>query len=189
MGTISTAEFKNGVKLELDGVPFTITEFQHVKPGKGPAFVRTKIKSLRDGRVLEKTFRSGEKVDTPDLTHTTMQYLYKQGDDEYVFMDNETYDQVSLTGDQLGEARQFMLENMEVKVLYHKGEPIDVEVPNFLDLEIVETDPGVKGDTASGGTKPATLETGAVVKVPLYIEAGEKIRVDTRTCIYMERAK
>jgi len=188
MGTISTAEFRNGSKLELSGVPYTVVEFQHVKPGKGGAFVRTKIKSLRDGRVLDKTFRSGEKVDVPDLTHAAMQYLYQAGDD-FVFMDNDTYDQVELSGKQLGDARDFMLENIETKVLYHNGEPIDVEIPNFLELEIVDTDPGDKGDTASGGTKPATLSTGAVVKVPLYIEIGERVRVDTRNRTYIERAK
>ncbi len=188
MANISTAEFRNGSKLLLDGTPFTITFFQHVKPGKGPAFVRTKVKSLKDGRVLERTFRSGEKLDVPDLTHAVMQYLYQQGND-FVFMDNDTYDQVTLTGDQLGDALDFMQENMEVKVLYFEGQPIDVEIPNFLELEITETDPGVKGDTASGGTKPATLSTGAVVKVPLYIEVGEKVRVDTRNRTYLERAK
>ena len=189
MGTISTAEFRNGSKLKLDGVPYTVVEFQHVKPGKGPAFVRTKIKSLKDGRVLDRTFRAGEKVEMPDLTHSVMQYLYQAGS-EYMFMDNETYDQVSLTAGQLGPAVDFMMENMEVKVLYFEGEPIDVEIPTFLELEVVETGPGVRGDTASSGaTKPATLETGAVVKVPLYLEAGERIRVDTRTCTYMERAK
>ncbi len=188
MGTISTAEFHNGAKIELDGVPFSITWFQHVKPGKGAAFVRTKLKSLRDGRVLDKTFRSGEKTTTPDLVITEMQFLYSAGD-EYVFMDNTTYDQVSLSRDQLGDARDFMLDNMEVKVMYHNGQPIDVEIPMFLELEVVETDPGVKGDTASGGNKPATLSTGAVVKVPLYLEVGERIKVDTRNCTYIERAK
>jgi elongation factor P len=188
MGTISTAEFRNGAKLEMNGVPFSIVEFQHVKPGKGPAFVRTKLKSLKDGRILDKTFRSGEKVEVPDLTHSEMQYLY-QDSDGYVMMDNETFDQVSLTADQLGDARDFMMENIEIKVLYHNGLPIDVEIPTFLELEIVDTDPGVKGDTASGGSKPATLSTGAVVKVPLYIEIGERIKVDTRNRTYIERAK
>ncbi|MDH4228639.1 MAG: elongation factor P [Nitrospirota bacterium] len=188
MGTISTAEFRNGAKVEIDGVPYNIVEFQHVKPGKGGAFVRTKLKSLKDGRVLERTFRSGEKLDAPDLTYTTMQYLYQSGDD-YVFMDNSTYDQVTMSADQLGDAVDFMVENMEVKVLYHQNQPIDVEIPNFLDLEIVETDPGVRGDTASGGSKPAKVSTGAVVKVPLYIEVGERIKVDTRTHSYIERAK
>jgi len=140
------------------------------------------------GRVIDRTFRAGEKADVPDLTHTVMQYLYAQGDD-YVFMDTGTFEQVTLTRDQLGEAVDFMQESMEVKVLFHRSEPIDVEIPNFLELEIVETDPGVRGDTASGGTKPATLETGAVVKVPLYIEVGERIRVDTRNRTYIERAR
>jgi elongation factor P len=188
MAVISTAEFRNGSKIELDGEPYTLVEFQHVKPGKGGAFVRTKLKNLRDGRVLERTFRAGEKLDVPDLTHSTMQFLYAQGD-EYVFMDSATYDQLPLRHDQLGEAGDFMQEGMEVKVLFHQGRPIDVEIPNFLELEIVETDPGVRGDTASGGTKPARLETGAVVKVPLYMEVGERIKVDTRTRTYIERAK
>jgi elongation factor P len=188
MAVISTAEFRNGAKIELDGEPYTMVEFQHVKPGKGGAFVRTKLKSLRGGKVLERTFRAGEKVEVPDLTHAVMQFLYAQGD-EYSLMDTTTYDQIALRGEQLGEARDFMQEGMEVKVLFHKGAPIDVEVPNFLDLEIVETDPGIRGDTASGGTKPATLETGAVVKVPLYMEVGERIKVDTRTRTYVERAK
>jgi elongation factor P len=188
MAVISTAEFRNGGKIELDGEPFTIVDFQHVKPGKGAAFVRTKLKSLKDGKVLDRTFRSGEKVDVPDLTYAVMQYLYRQGD-EYVLMDTTTFDQTTLTRDQLGDAQDFMQENMEVKVTFHEGRPIDVEIPNFLELEIVETDPGVRGDTATGGNKPATLETGAVVKVPLYIETGERIRVDTRTRTYIERAR
>lgn len=188
MAVISTAEFRNGSKIQLDGEPYAIVDFQHVKPGKGGAFVRTKLKSLKDGRVVDRTFRSGEKLDVPDITHAVMQYLYSQGD-EYVFMDTTSFEQVTLTRDQLGEARDFMAENMEVKVMFHEGRPIDVEIPNFLELTISETDPGVRGDTASGGTKPATLETGAVVKVPLYIEAGERIRVDTRTRTYIERAR
>jgi len=188
MAVISTAEFRNGSKIELDGEPYAITDFQHVKPGKGGAFVRTKLKNLRDGRVLERTFRAGEKLDVPDLTHSAMQFLYAQGD-EYALMDTATYDQISLTRDQLGEAADFMQEGMEVKVLFHQGRPIDVEIPNFLELVIVETDPGVRGDTASGGTKPAKLETGAVVKVPLYMEVGERIKVDTRNRTYIERAK
>jgi elongation factor P len=188
MAVISTAEFRNGSKVELDGEPYAIVEFQHVKPGKGGAFVRTKLKNLRDGRVLERTFRAGEKLDVPDLTHATMQFLYAQGE-EYIFMDTATYDQLPLTREQLGAAADFMQESMEVKVLFHRDRPIDVEIPNFMDLTIVETDPGVRGDTASGGTKPAKLETGAVVKVPLYMEAGERIKVDTRTRTYIERAK
>ncbi len=185
---ISTADFRNGAKLELDGEPFVIIEFQHVKPGKGGAFVRTKLKSLRTGNVLDKTFRSGEKVDTPNLEEKIMQYLYETGD-EYYFMDNETYEQMPLTSGQLGDGKNWLKENMEIKVLYHNSEPIGVEVPMFVELKIVRTEPGVRGDTASGGTKPATLETGAVVKVPLYMEEGEVIKVDTRTGEYIERVK
>jgi len=185
---ISTADFRNGAKLELDGEPFVIIEFQHVKPGKGGAFVRTKIKSLRTGNVIDRTFRSGEKVDSPNLEEKTMQYLYETGD-EFFFMDNETYEQMPLTSEQLGDGRNWLKENVEIKVLYHNGVPIGVEVPMFVELKIVQTDPGIRGDTASGGTKPATLETGAVVKVPLYMEEGEVIKVDTRTGEYIERVK
>jgi elongation factor P len=185
---ISTAEFRNGSKLELDGEPFVIIEFQHVKPGKGGAFVRTKLKSLKTGNVIDRTYRSGEKVDTPNLEEKTMQYLYETGDD-YFFMDSETFEQMPLTSDQLGDGKNWLKENMEIKVLYHNGLPIGVEVPMFVELKIVRTEPGVRGDTASGGTKPATLETGAVVKVPLYMEEGEVIKVDTRTGEYIERVK
>jgi len=185
---ISTAEFRNGAKIELDGEPFIIIEFQHVKPGKGAAFVRTKIKSLTSGRVIDKTFRSGEKVETPNLEEKKMQYLYNDGN-EYHFMDTESYEQTSLTAGQLGDGKDWLKENMEIEVLYHNGQPIGVEVPMFVELQIVQTDPGIKGDTASGGNKPATLETGAVVKVPLYMEEGEVIKIDTRTGEYIERVK
>ena len=185
---ISTAEFRNGAKLELDGEPFVIIEFQHVKPGKGGAFVRTKLKSLKTGNVIDRTYRSGEKLDTPNLEEKNMQYLYNTGD-EYFFMDNETYEQFSLTEKQIGDSRVWHKEDMIIKVLYHNGNPLSVEVPMFVELKVVRTDPGVKGDTAAGGTKPATLETGAVVKVPLYLEEGEVIKVDTRTGEYLERVK
>jgi len=185
---ISTAEFRNGAKIEIDGEPFVMIEFQHVKPGKGGAFVRTKLKSLRTGNVIDRTYRSGEKVDTPNLEEKNMQYLYASGDD-YFFMDNETYEQSSMSAEQLGDNRKWLKENMVIKVLYHNDNPIGVEVPMFIELKVVQADPGVKGDTASGGSKPATLETGAVVKVPLYLEEGEVIRVDTRTGEYMERVK
>lgn len=185
---ISTAEFKNGSKLEIDGEPFIIIEFQHVKPGKGGAFVRTKLKSLRSGNVIDRTYRSGEKVETPNLEEKTMQYLYETGN-EYHFMDVETYEQIPLTAGQLGDSKNWLKENMEIKVLYHNENPIGVEVPMFVELKVTHTEPGVKGDTASGGTKPATLETGAVVKVPLYMEEGEVIRIDTRTGEYIERVK
>ena len=185
---ISTAEFRNGAKIEIDGEPFEIVEFQHVKPGKGGAFVRTKLKSLKTGNVIDRTYRSGEKVETPNLEEKSMQYLYSSGD-EYFFMDNETYEQTSMTGKQLGENKKWLKEETGIQVLYHNENPIGVEVPMFMELKVVQTDPGVRGDTASGGTKPATLETGAVVKVPLYLEEGEVIKVDTRTCEYLERVK
>jgi elongation factor P len=185
---VNTNQFKTGMAIEIDGQPFTIVEFQHVKPGKGGAFVRTKLRSLRTGNVIDRTFRSGEKLETPNLEEKKMQYLYETGE-EYCFMDTETYEQTGLTAGQLGDGRNWLKENMEIKVLYHDGNPIGVEVPMFVELKVVRTAPGVKGDTASGGTKPATLETGAVVKVPLYLEEGEVIKVDTRTGEYIERVK
>ncbi|MCP3983735.1 MAG: elongation factor P [bacterium] len=183
---VDTSNFKNGLKIEMDGEPFVMTYFQHVKPGKGGAFVRTKIKNLRTGRVLDKTFRSGEKVAEADIDERRMQYLYQDGE-SLVFMDNESYDQMSLSKEQVGDAVKFLKENMEIDVILHKGEPINIELPAFIQAEISQTDPGVKGDTASGATKPATLETGAVVQVPLFIKEGEIVRVDTRTGEYVER--
>ncbi|MCK9417771.1 MAG: elongation factor P [Nitrospirae bacterium] len=185
---VSTTEFRNGLKIEIDGEPFVIVEFQHVKPGKGGAFVRTKFKSLKSGNVTDKTFRAGEKVDVPDLEEKTMQYLYG-ADKDRVFMDTTSYEQVSLNEKQLGDSTNYLKENMEIKVLYHKGMPINIEVPMFVELVIARTDPGVRGDTASGGSKPATLETGAVVKVPLYMNEGDSIKVDTRTGTFIERVK
>ena len=185
---VSTTEFRNGLKIEIDGEPFVIVEFQHVKPGKGGAFVRTKFKSLKSGNVTDKTFRAGEKVDVPELEEKTMQYLYA-ADKDRIFMDTASYEQVSMSEKQLGESINYLKENMEIKVLYHKGAPINIEVPMFVELEIAQTDPGVKGDTASGGSKPATLETGAVVKVPLYMNEGDVIKVDTRTGTFIERVK
>jgi elongation factor P len=185
---VSTTEFRNGLKIEIDGEPFVIVEFQHVKPGKGGAFVRTKFKSLKSGNVTDKTFRAGEKVDVPDLEEKTMQYLYG-ADKDRVFMDTTSYEQISLNEKQLGDSINYLKENMEIKVLYHKGMPINIEVPMFVELMIAKTDPGVRGDTASGGSKPATLETGAVVKVPLYMNEGDSIKVDTRTGTFIERVK
>jgi elongation factor P len=184
----STAEFKKGLKIELDGVPYTIVDFQHVKPGKGGAFVRTKMKSLLTGRVLDQTFRSGEKVKKPDLMEREMQYLYGEGADFHM-MDNETYEQIMLTEDQVGEVRQFLTENMAVKVLFFNQQPVAVEVPLFVELEVTQTEPGVKGDTAAGGTKPATLESGVLIQVPLFINEGDRVKVDTRTSTYIERVK
>ena len=185
---VSTAEFRNGLKIEIDGEPYVIVEFQHVKPGKGGAFVRTKIKSLRTGNVIDRTYRSGEKVDLPELEEKTMQYLYA-ADKDRVFMDTTSYEQISMNEQQLGNSISYLKENMEIKVLYYKGKPINIDVPMFVELAITKTDPGVRGDTASGGSKPATLETGAVVKVPFYLNEGDVIKIDTRTDTFIERVK
>lgn len=185
---VSTAEFRNGLKIEIDGEPYVIVDFQHVKPGKGGAFVRTKIKSLKSGNVIDRTYRSGEKVDVPELEEKKMQYLYA-ADRDRVFMDTQSYEQISLNEGQLGDSIQYLKENMEIKVLYHKGQPINIEIPMFVELRIAKTDPGVRGDTASGGSKPATLESGAVVKVPFYLNEGDVVKVDTRTGTFIERVK
>jgi len=184
----STPDFRKGLKIELNGEPFVIVEFQHVKPGKGGAFVRTTLKSLITGNVLDKTFRSGEKVDKPDLEEKAMQYLY-ESDGQYHFMDSETYEQLFLSEDQLGESRYYLQENVEVEVLFHNGKAIGVEVPIFVELKVAKTEPGVRGDTASGGRKPAVLETGMTVQVPLFINEGDVLRIDTRTGKYIERAR
>lgn len=186
---VSTSDFKKGLKIEYKGEPCEIIDFQHVKMGRGGAIVRTKLKSLKTGAVYEDTFRSGEKFETPGLEEKSMQYLYTY-EDLYYFMDMDTYEQVPLTITQLGEARKFLKENLNVKILYHKGIPISVELPTFVELTVTKTDPaGFKGDTASGGGKPATLETGAVIKVPFHINEGDVIKVDTRTSEYIERIK
>jgi len=183
----STAEFRRGLKIEIDGKPYTIVEFQHVKPGKGGAFVRTKLKNLETGQVLEQTFRSGAKVDIPDLEENNVQYLYQDGD-SYVFMDNDTYDQLFIAEEYLGDAVNYLKANIEAKVLFFNGKPIGVDLPITVELEVAETEPGVKGDTATGASKNATMETGLVVQVPLFIEQGEMLRIDTRTGEYIERA-
>jgi elongation factor P len=184
----ATADFKKGLKVELDGVPYVIVDFQHVKPGKGGAFVRTKLKNLITGRVLDQTFRSGERVKRPDLMEREMQYLYREGD-RFCMMDNETYEQIWLTAAQVGEARLFLAENLNLKVLFFNQQPVAVEPPLFVELAVTQTEPGVRGDTATGGTKPATLESGATIQVPLFINAGDRVRVDTRTGSYIERVK
>jgi elongation factor P len=186
--TVSTADFRKGLKIELEGEPYIITDFLHVKPGKGGAFIRTKLKSLVTGNVIDRTFRSGEKVQTPALEEKNMQYLYQEGE-VYHFMDNDTYEQFSLLRKQLGADSNFLRENVEVKILFHNGQPIGVELPFFVELTIVQTEPGVKGDTATGGTKPATVETGGVIQVPLFLNEGDRIKVDTRTGEYIERVK
>ena len=182
----STSDFRKGLKIELDGKPYIMVDFLHVKPGKGGAFVRTKLRNLATGAVIEKTFRSGEKVERPDLEEKEMQYLYKD-DDGYQFMDMETFDQVFITSDQVGESADYLKEGLELTVLYHDNLPISLELPNFVELVIIETKPGVKGDTASGGSKPAKLETGLIVQVPLFLEEGEVLKIDTRTGEYIER--
>lgn len=186
MAAVDTSEFRKGLKIELEGEPFVIVDFQHVKPGKGSAFVRTRLKSLATGNVLEKTFRSGDKVDLPDLEEKTMQYLYREGD-TFHFMDQNTYEQITLDREHLGEAALYLKEELVVRVLFHNGAPLGVELPTFVELKVVETKPGVRGDTATGGTKPATLEGGAVVQVPLFVDEGEIIKVDTRDGSYVER--
>ncbi len=187
MATYSMSDLKKGLRIELDGVPFRISEYQHVKPGKGAAFVRTKMKSLLDGRVLDKTFHKGDKADIPQLEQRTMQYLYDDGE-MMQFMDNETYDQIGLTYDQVGDQKQYMKDGSMVEVLFHNDKPITVEIAPVVELEIVETPPNFKGDS-QGGKKPATLETGAVVQIPFHLLEGDKIKVDTVEGKYLEKVK
>ena len=185
---MDTTNFKNGISIIQDGQVFTIVEFQHVKPGKGPAFVRTKLKNVRSGATVEKTFRAGERMEQAILDRRPMQYLYSTGD-AYVFMDQEDYDQIEIPSQQLGAQSRYLKENLEVQVMRHNGEVLGVDLPITMELEVVETDPGLRGDTASGGSKPAKVETGAVVNVPLFINIGDRIKVDTRTDTYLERVK
>ena len=184
---ITAGEFRNGVTFEADGNILQIIEFQHVKPGKGAAFVRTKTRNVITGAVLERTYNPNDKYPTAFVERKDMQYLYADGD-LYYFMDMETYEQLPIDSHKLGDSFAFVKENMEVKVLSYKGNVFGIEPPNFVELKITQTDPGFKGDTATNATKPATLETGAQIKVPLFIEEGEMIRIDTRTGEYMERA-
>jgi elongation factor P len=184
----STTDFRKGLKIEINGEPLVMVDFQHVKPGKGVAFVRTRLKSLITGNVIDQTFRSGDKVDTPDLEEREMQFLYETGG-EYHFMDTQTYDQLFLTPEQLGENKDFLKENLAIKALFHNKRPIGVEIPMFVDLKVIKSDPGIRGDTATGATKPATLESGAVIQVPLFVEEGDVIRVDTRNREYITRVK
>ena len=184
---VTAGDFRNGMTFDMDGDVYQIIEFQHVKPGKGAAFVRTKLKNVINGGVVEKTFRPTDKMPKAHIERRDMEYLYQDGDLFY-FMDQETYEQIPLSSEQLGDALKFVKENMLVKILSYKGSVFGVEPPNFVELQVTETEPGFKGDTATGATKPATLETGAVINVPLFIEEGEMIRVDTRTGEYMERA-
>lgn len=185
---ISTNEFKNGTHIEIDGKIWKIIEFQHVKPGKGGAFVRTKLRRIEDGSVIDKTFRAGEKFRPVRTESKKMQYLYDSGD-AAVFMDSQDYNQTEIAKEQLGDSMQWVLPNAEVDILFVDEQPSDVQVPSAIEMKVVQTDPGLKGDTASGGgNKPATLESGVVVQVPLFIEEGETVRVDTRSGDYISRA-
>lgn len=184
---ISAGDFRNGVTFEMEGNVYQIVEFQHVKPGKGAAFVRTKLKNVITGGVVEKTFRPTEKLEKAHVERKDMQYSYSDGD-LYYFMDMETFDMTPIGADKVGDSLKFVKENDICKILSYKGEVFGIEPPTFVELVVTETEPGFKGDTATGATKPATLETGAVINVPLFIEENEKIRVDTRTGEYMERA-
>jgi elongation factor P len=185
---IDTSDFRNGLSIILDSDIYQIVEFQHVKPGKGGAFVRTRLKNLRTNSTLEKTFRAGEKMEQAILERKKMNFLYNQ-DNEYVFMDMESFDQITIPAAAIGPQVKYLKDNTEVEVLSHNEKVLGVDLPMVMEFEVTETDPGLRGDTASGGSKPATLETGAVVNVPLFVNVGERIRVDTRTDNYLERAK
>jgi len=184
----STADFKKGLKIVFNDDPCEIMEFQHVKMGRGGAIIRTKLKNLKTGSVLENAFRSGEKVERPELEERDMQYLYKN-DDGYMLMDNETYEQIHVTQELVGDAKDYLIENMTVKVLVFEGNTIGIALPTFVEMKIAETVPGIKGDTVSGSGKPAKLQTGASIQVPLFINEGDIIKIDTRTGTYIERVK
>jgi elongation factor P len=183
---ISSNDFRPGVSIVLDGSVWRVVDFLHVKPGKGSAFVRTTLKNVQSGKQLEKTFRAGETVPQATLEKVTMQHTYKEGD-EFVFMDMESYEEDRLTSAQIGDRVKYLKDGMEVNVIRWGEQVLEVELPNSVVLEIVQTDPGVKGDTATGGTKPATLETGAIIMVPLFITQGERIKIDTREDKYLGR--
>jgi len=182
----STNDLKNGLVLNLEGQLWTVVEFQHVKPGKGPAFVRTKLKHVLSGKVVDKTFNAGVKVDTATVDKRDMTYLYSDGN-EFVFMDGDTYEQMSISADTVGDAAKYMLENQTAMVATHEGNALYVELPTSVELVIKHTDPGLQGDRSTGGTKPATLETGAEIQVPLFLSTGEKVKVDTRDGRYLGR--
>ena len=185
-GMISSNDFRTGTTIELDGQVWRVVEFLHVKPGKGSAFVRTKLKSVQSGNVVEKTFRAGESVQQAILEKSNLQHTYVESGD-YVFMDMTSFEETRLSGEQIGKGAKYLKEGMEVNVIFHNGKVLEVELPISITLEVTETDPGVKGDTASGGTKPAILETGAQVMVPLFISVGEMIKIDTRNDTYLGR--
>ncbi|RJQ52791.1 MAG: elongation factor P [Nitrospiraceae bacterium] len=185
---ISTSEFRKGAKIKYKDAPHEIVEFHHIKMGRGGAIIRTKLRNMKTGSIFEDTFKGGEKFETPELEERTAQYLYKEGELCY-FMDNESYEQFPLTPEQLGDAKKYIKENMALKILFCSGLPLSVEIPMFVELAIVKTDPGIRGDTASGGSKPAVLESGVTVKVPFHLNEGDIIKVDTRTGEYIERVR
>jgi elongation factor P len=185
---ISTNDFRTGVVVQLDGDLYAVVQSQHVKRGRGSAYVRAKVRNLKTGAITERTFNAGERVPLVYLERKTMQYLYHQGG-QYVVMDNETYEQLSLTDDLLGDAVHYLRDNTDVTVVFYEDRPIAVELPNAVELAVVETPPSVKGDTVSGSSKPATLETGLAVQVPFFVNVGDRVRVDTRTGAYLERVK
>ncbi len=184
---VSTNEFRTGLTIEIEGDVYQVVDFQHVKPGKGSAFVRSKLRNVRTGAVIDKTFNAGEKFPKARVERKEAQYLYNDGK-EYNFMDMESFDQFSMSGEELGDAVKFLKENMTIQILTFQGRSMGVDMPNFVELEVVDTAPGIKGDTASGGSKPATLETGYVVQVPFFINNGDVLQIDTRTGHYIKRA-
>lgn len=183
---VSVNDFRTGLTIEIDGDLYSVVEFMHVKPGKGAAFVRSKLRNIRTGYVVERTFNAGEKVNLARVEIRDMQFLYRS-DNDYVLMDAENYEQITLSADQMGEAVKYLKENMNVQVQMYQGNPIGVSLPNTVELTVVDTAPGFKGDTATGGSKPATLETGATVTVPFFVNVGDVIQVDTRTNAYLKR--
>lgn len=183
---ISTSDFHTGITIELEGEIYTVLEFQHVKPGKGPAFVRSKLKNLRTGSIVDKTFRAGEKMARAHLERKEIEYLYRE-DDSFHIMDMETYEQTTLSREQIGESVKYLKENDRLNIVMHGEKVVGVDIPITVNLVVADTEPGVKGDTASGASKPATMETGLVVQVPLFINSGDKIKIDTRTGSYIER--
>lgn len=184
---IGAGDLRPGMKIEVEGVPYIVTDYQWVKPGKGGAFMRTKLRNLRTGAIVDRTFRTEEKLPLAQVEERKVQYLYRDGD-QFYFMDTGTYEQFFLREGQLGGVRGFLREELVLTILFHREEPVGVEVPTFVELAVAETDPGVRGDTASGGSKPARLESGAVIQVPLFVNVGDRVRVDTRTATYVERA-
>lgn len=183
-----TSDIRKGLKIKIDGDPYVVVDFQFVKPGKGTAFTKTRVKNLITGAVLDRTYRSNEKLEPANIEEHQMQYLYQEGDN-YCFMDNTTYEQVLIPSDVVGDDAKFLMDNLDVAVMFFNERPVGVTLPNFVVLEVSHTEPGIKGDTASGATKPATLTTGATINVPLFIEEGEVLRIDTRTGEYVERVK